>query len=453
MKLLAVLAVLLSFGAFAAGELDEAQLIGTTDKPRATDYKCGEKMVFTLALKNAKEYPKDTYFVEWTRTGDDGKTEKGKLPLEKTPFVYTTSIDKPGFVRLRAVVADAKGRAYRKELHVDASTPEGKRALNRWERADKRVFFDGGAGAEPEKLQSVSEPKDFDEFWARRKARLAKVPLKAELVDLHLKGPANGYAVTIMCAGPRPCTGYMTIPKKPGKYPISVSFHGYGHSGNGKGHVIQSPTSGSATQIYFNFSPHGYELLREGEYYDEFYRSLMNGGRTFGFCKVQNQDPENSYFSGYTYRIMRALQYLKTRPEWDGKNLRVGGGSMGGLQSMWAAALDNDVTEANPSIPWCCNMGGQDTQGRHHDSWYIEETPALRYYDNVNLARRVSKKCKVNIIRAGLGDYCCPPSGIWMMWNNLPCEKTCRWVQGSTHGHVPPEGLGNQEYTLHESAK
>ncbi|MBR3314895.1 MAG: hypothetical protein IKG18_12235, partial [Atopobiaceae bacterium] len=61
--------------------------------------------------------------------------------------------------------------------------------------------------------------------------------------------------------------------------------------------------------------------------YDEFFRSICSGGRTFGFDEKQNADPETCYFSGYTYRIMRALEWLKTLPEWDGKNLTVRGGS------------------------------------------------------------------------------------------------------------------------------
>ena len=63
MKRLMMAMALAAYSAFAAGELDEAQLIGTTDKARAIDYACGEKMTFTLTLKNAKEYPANTYFV------------------------------------------------------------------------------------------------------------------------------------------------------------------------------------------------------------------------------------------------------------------------------------------------------------------------------------------------------------------------------------------------------
>ena len=424
----------------AAGELEDAVLHGETDKARAIDYKPGETMTFTLQLQGVKSLPPDTYFISWTRSGDDGKVEKGKAPASLTePLVIKTKLDKPGFVRIEAFIVDKGGKAYRKSFRGDPNTPEGKKALNAWERKDKRVFFDGGAGVEPETLQSVPEPKDFDAFWARRRARLAKVPLEAEKTELkNYSKNSNVYAVSIKCAGPRPSTGYLTVPKKPGKYPVKVSFHGYGHSYPNKGHVV-SPISGSGDAIYFNFSPHGYELGREPEYYDEFFRSICSGGRTFGFDDKQNADPENSYFSGYTYRIMRALEWLKTLPEWDGKNLIVSGGSMGGLQSVWAAGLDKDVSLALPSIPWCCDIGGRDTLKRLINSWYIHETPALRYYDPVNLAKRISKNCKVEIIRAGLGDYCCPPSGVAILFNNIPGPKKINWVQGSTHGYVPPE--------------
>ena len=449
MRLAAALfaAAMSAAAANAAGELDDAVLHGETDKARAIDYLPGETMTFTLRLQRAKPLPEGEYFISWRRTGDDGKSESGRVPASLTePLVVRTSIAKPGFVRLFAVVVDKDGREFRRSFRGDSTTPEGKKALNAFERRDKRVFFDGGAGVQPEKLESVPEPKDFDEFWARRKARLAKVPLEAERRELKgFKAGFRVYAVSIKCAGAHPSTGYLTIPDKPGRFPVKVAFHGYGHTYPNKGHVI-SPTAGDGANIWFIFSPHGYELGREPEYYDEFFRSICSGGRTFGFDDKQNADPENTYFSGYTYRVMRALEWLKTLPEWNGRDLVVTGGSMGGLQSVWAAGLDPDVTEAYPNIPWCCDIGGRDTLKRTIDPWYIHETPALRYYDPVNIAKRISKKCRVEIPRAGLGDYCCPPSGVSILFNNIPGPKKITWVQGSTHGYVPPEP--HQSFTV-----
>lgn len=450
MKLLAVGFAFAVFGAFAAGELDEAQLIGTTDKARAIDYEPNETMTFTLTLKNAKPFPAGTYFINWKRTGDDGKRQEGKAELSaEKPLTIKTSLAEPGFVRIEAVVVDAKGKQYRKQLHVDANTPEGKRALNRWERADKRVFFDGGAAVHPEKLQSVPEPADFDDFWAKRKARLAKVPMNPVVKLAKENDVSKVYTFTVLCAGPRPVTGWYTVPKKPGKYPARISFHGYG------AHFVQSvPSGGPDDAVTMFINAHGYELGREDEYYTEFYNSIKSNGKTFGLdSQWQNKSTDTAYFGWMCYRIMRALQFIKSMPEWNGKDLKASGGSMGGLQTMWAAGLDPDVSEACPGIPWCCDMGGRETLKRNGTTWGVGETEALRYFDPVNMAKRVSKKCKLTVTRAGLGDYCCPPSGVAILYNNLTCDKTINWVQGSTHGHVPPQGFGNQTFTLHEPAR
>ena len=97
-----VTAVVLAFSAataFAAGELDEAVLHGETDKERAIEYAPDEKMVFTLSLQGAKPFGEGEYYLDWVRSGDDGKTAKGREPLVYgKSFVYETALSKPGFV-------------------------------------------------------------------------------------------------------------------------------------------------------------------------------------------------------------------------------------------------------------------------------------------------------------------------------------------------------------------
>ena len=71
-------------------------------------------MVFTIEPQDvAGELPEGKYFLKWERTGDDGIKEEGKEPFTGTkPFVYKTSIAKPGFVRLHAVVVDEKDQPF-----------------------------------------------------------------------------------------------------------------------------------------------------------------------------------------------------------------------------------------------------------------------------------------------------------------------------------------------------
>ena len=136
-------------------------------------------------------------------------------------------------------------------------------------------------------------------------------------------------------------------------------------------------------------------------------------------------------------RVLRALEYLESLPEWNGKEILAEGGSQGGLQAVWAAALDRHVTKVNPSIIWCCDIGKKGVF-RLRSEFEPEAMPGLRYYDCANMARRIT--AEVNIARVGLGDYTSVPSGIAVFYNNLEKAKTKRisFVQGSRHGYVPP---------------
>ena len=301
-----------------------------------------------------------------------------------------------------------------------------------------KVFFDGGAAAEPRKLrQSKPTPADFEAFWAKRKAELAAVPMKAELEEITSPTPGvKLYKVSVTCAGPRPSTGYLSVPEAPGKYPATVGFHGYGASWGPN--ATNPPKKLPTNAIHLLVSAHGFELGREAAYYRDLRKAVGRNGHGHAFDPEENAKPETCYFGGMAWRVMRGIEYVKSRPEWNGKDLTVTGGSQGSLQSMWGAALVPGVTAAKISIPWLCDVGGTE-DGRNHGPWYPKWAPGLDYYDQVNIARLVPKTCRVDISRAGLGDYIAPPCGVAIMYNNLTCPKSIAWAQGSQHGYVPPK--------------
>ena len=405
---------------------------GVTDKC-PLDYKVGETMKFTLTLERADAVPEGSV-IEWTRTGDDGKKEGGKVPARPgRPFSVKTSIDRPGFVRIFAIVRQADGSVW---------MPDGKPAKK--DRAGSypgSAFFDGGAGADVAEIrQSVPEPADFDAFWARHKAALAGVPMDgATCNELPSGNPkVKIFMVSVPCAGPKPATGYLIVPTAEGKFPAEISFHGYGASWGKRATDAPDGSHEKGNVLKLVLSAHGFELNRDAAYYRAEREKVKSNGHGHAFDPVQNSDPEKAYFCGMTYRVMRGLEYLKSRPEWNGKDLAVVGASQGGLQSIWGAALVPGVTEARIQIPWCCDIGSTSI-GRNHGEWYVEWVPALGYYDPVNMAKRIPKTCSVKIVRAGLGDYTCPPMGVAAFYNNLSCPKSIVWMQGSTHGYVPPE--------------
>jgi len=445
-----------------AGTLDNAWIKGTTDKDPLS-YKPGEEMVFTLEPQGIEgDLPEGVYKLWWKRSDDYGAAEEGAVPFTKEPFVYKTSLDKPGFVRLEAYVLDGDGKRVVKKFTGDATTPEGKKAMNEFERRKKNVFFDGGAGVDVDSLALApeAEPADFDEFWARQFARLDKVPIRDDRVEIESPNPkARLFAVRIDCAGLRPVTGYLSVPRAVDEgetFPCRLETHGY--SGDRCTH--SRPGWCPADKIVLNINAHGLKLEEFGAT-DADTKALRweirSHDKAYAFDPEQNKDPEVAYFNGMVLRVKRALQYLKTLKGWNGKDLDAAGGSQGGLQTIWAAGCGEGVTRAESGITWCCDMY---TSGKLRkdpalklagDGWYIGWTDALGYYDAANFARRIPKTCFTFITRAGLGDYCCPPTGITKMWNNMTCPKKILWVQGSTHGYVPPEK--HQEFVIEEPAK
>ena len=440
----AVLAAGLASATALAGLLDNAWLMGVTDKDPLT-YKPGEEMVFTVTPKGLDgAIPAGEWFLDWKRSDDYGKVESGKVPMTGEPFVYKTSLDKAGFVRLEVYVVDKNGKRYAKKFMGDATTPEGKKAMNAFERGKKAVFFDGGAGVDIDTLTTHEEPKDFDEFWARQFKRLDLVPVKADRIEIKCANPkARLYAIRIDCAGLRPVTGYLSIPKavdEGKKFPCRLETHGY--SGDRCTHV--APSSARDNEIVLNINAHGLKLVEFGatEADTKALRwEVRSNGYKYAFDAKQNEDPEVAYFNGMVLRVKRGLQYLKTLDGWNGKDLIASGGSQGGLQTIWAAGCGEGVTRAESSITWCCDMFNNNVRNKREissDGWYIPWTESMGYYDAANFAKRIPKTCRTVITRAGLGDYCCPPMGLAKLWNNIPGNKQINWVQGSEHGYVPP---------------
>jgi cephalosporin-C deacetylase len=122
------------------------------------------------------------------------------------------------------------------------------------------------------------------------------------------------------------------------------------------------------------------------------------------------------------------LDFIKSRPQWNHKDLVASGGSLGGIQTITAAALDRDVTVAVVSVPTGCEYNGY-KQGRDAAGLYrgkagiarIDADPrravTLAYHDAVNLAPRI--QCDIYVC-TGFADESCTPSSVFAFYNALP---------------------------------
>ena len=93
---------------------------------------------------------------------------------------------------------------------------------------------------------------------------------------------------------------------------------------------------------------HGLPVGKDKQFYTD-------AGKSFVSTKGC-EDKDTWVFRNVALRVLRALAYIEQRPEWDGKNLAVMGGSLGGFEATVAAALDKRVTLAIISVPCFCEF-------------------------------------------------------------------------------------------------
>ena len=391
----------------ASGNAQDISLEWSTNK-HPLDYRVNEEMCFAIQLFT-NTTPLLNTRLDWKRTGDDGVEEKGTFTTGTTSLIIRTHANAPGFVRIAVVPYDRQGKPMK------------------YAGKDRIITFEGGAAAEPNRLLACAEPKDFDAFWEKQKALLKKVPLQVERILVQTQHKDfTVYDVKITCAGAKPVSGYLSIPRaaKHHSLPIQVGFKGYSVSG--------ADIACINDQITLNINAHGIENGKPPSYYQALESGELKG---YGFRATENSAPETAYFLGMFLRVMRAIDYVQTLPEWDGRNLAVAGGSQGGFQALAAAALRADVvTRCSAFKPWCCDLAGV-TKNRI-SGWRPAYTPALDYFDGVAMARRI--RCPTTMT-CGLGDYVCPPSGLVLLYTTLSCNKKIEFFQGVTHeGATPP---------------
>lgn len=211
-----------------------------------------------------------------------------------------------------------------------------------------------GIGFSPERIVPAPEPDGFFSFWEGQKRVLASVPPKVlrrepmRLADPSYSG-VSCWDVEVACAGRAPVTGILSMPEhaSAGSLPAYVFFHGAGVRP-----AFQPLPWARNGFLAFNVNPHGLPN-RAG---DDFYRNAVS--ELDGYPLWTETDPEKFLFRDMTLRVLRALEYMKSLPEWNGRILVVHGGSQGGYQSLAAAGLDHDVTLAVVNAPAMCDLGG-----------------------------------------------------------------------------------------------
>ena len=392
--------------------------------------KCGEKVTLTAqAFKDGKAL--DDSLILHTVIRQDGQTVRSV----KTPADQAFSIE---------ITMNEPGRAYISCSLKDPKNPQTVLQFNNPRNRKSKLKSSGiGFFADPEKQRIMrQEPEDFDKFWDAKKAELAKVPLVVKEKVAVKVAPQYAkdfevYEMKLACVGPVPVSGIITIPKdKSRKYPAVVRYHGAG--------VRSSAANYNPGFISFNVNAHGLPNLKPQKFYDDITADKTRNPY------FQSAEKRFEMFCFMFLRAIRALDYVRTLPEWNGKDLVVSGGSQGGVQTLAAAALDKNVTLAAPTIPamvgsaefMCRNKVEAAWPTPYRDDYYKNKdvtaiAKKFDYIDGAFFMRRIN--CELHIA-VGLFDF--HAAHVYAAFNGCPAKvKTITGIPDMGHYNYNPQGI------------
>jgi len=282
-----------------------------------------------------------------------------------------------------------------------------------------------GAAIAPTRLQpSVPRPVDFDAFWDSKLKALATVPMDPVLTPVTTdKVGVDLFTVQLASVGSH-VQGYLAKPNREGRFPALVIFQYAGV------YALQTSTAADRASegwLAFNVSSH------------DMPPNLATGVPT-NYQTVGNTDRETSYFLNMYLRDSRAIDYIASRPDWDGKTIVVMGTSMGGQQSLVTAALNPKVTAVLVNEP-----SGADSNGELHGrkagypNWPAANPKVMEtalYFDTVNFASRIKAPVLASM---GFIDTIAPPTGIWIALNQVPGPVEAFPMVDSDHDNITPQ--------------
>ena len=382
-------------------------------------YEVGETVGWTVTP--GPEAP--AYAYKWTiRRNNAVVLKEGTLVLSSGRATIEIGGDQPGMIYV-AVQAFADLTA-----PPAPAAPEGASSRFTGGNTGRNTgLYAVGAAVAPAKIGlSTPRPADFDAFWDGKLAEQAKIPIDAALTPVETDVPGVAMSIFELRALGSKARGYVAKPSGEGKFPALIQLQYAG--------VYALNARAAARRAAEGW------LILNVDSHDKL-PSDPSGTVPRTYQSVGNTDRETSYFLNMYLRDSRVLDYLLTRPDWDGKTIVLTGGSMGGQQSLALAGL----RPGKISAVLVCVPAGADSNGDLHGrkagypNWPSDNPDVMKtalYFDSVNFASRITAP-----VMAGLGfiDTISPPAGVWTAINQIAGPVEVLPMVESEHDNLTPD--------------
>jgi cephalosporin-C deacetylase-like acetyl esterase len=288
-----------------------------------------------------------------------------------------------------------------------------------------------GAAVAPTRIHAAEpKPADFDAFWAAKLQQLAAIPMNAVVTPGESGRPGVEYATVRMnnIHGSH-VYGQLAKPAGDGKFPALVVYQWASPP-----YPLQKPwvTDRAAEGwLALNVEPHDVPSDMPQAFYDAL-PALIKQYNTIG-----QHSRDESYFLRMYLGAYRAVEYLASRPDWDGKTIVVMGTSMGGQQSFATAGLNPRVTALIVDVPAGADVAATvHGRGASYPNWNVSRPEVLetaRYFDAANFASRITAR---SLVAMGFIDEIAAPTGIWSVFNQIQGPKEAAPMVDSPHNHL-----------------
>ena len=398
-RLLLVIGLSLSLHAASALPKGKISIEITPDRTEDWRYSAGDSVAYDIVVR-VDGKPLKNASVKYTFAREKmpaHETHRATLPDGRLR-VKTAGMPCPGFLTCRVFLLDEKGATVADDL--------------------AQAAFD------PEKLRPMTDmPEDFAAFWERAKAENAKIPMdpRVERAEQWCTDKVDVYYVRLQSfRKDNYVYGYVSVPKSKGPHPAVLYVPGAGVSKT-------KPSTYMAEKgvITMTLGIHGIPLDMPDENYD-----ILKNGALYNYQFVNLDNRDQYYYKRVFMGCIRAIDYLFTRPEFDGERLMVSGGSQGGGLSIVTTALDPRVKYFVCFYPALCDHMGYlyDRAGGWPHMFdrtrvYFRTAERIlnsRYYDAANFARLIRVP---GFFSWGYNDLSCPITSMYSAYNVVTAPK------------------------------
>lgn len=296
-----------------------------------------------------------------------------------------------------------------------------------------------GAAIAPYEIEAfAAEPADFDDFWNAQKNLLSNIPMDPQLT-FHSSGDySTTYRVNLANIDNRRVYGYVSIPNGNGPFPAVISMPAFGSIANT---ALPDPLMAErGNAITMTISIHNVEPDQVDPN---------------AYLPDDITDENGMYYRYAILAGIRSIDYIYSRPDFDGENLVMMGVSQGAGLSTIVAGLDdraNFLIMSNPVLgqvlglqygkaggfPNYINQSRNFVGTADHEALVAE---AVNYYDAIHFAKRFEG---VSWTFISYEDFVTPAATSFAVFNALEGQKFL--LHSLDIGHFHPEDYWNNRY-------